>query len=64
MYIKDKIEAINTPNIYYRDNIKCYVDPIRKKSIKVIPEETVRQIIIQFIKKYMKIEEKFIQVEI
>lgn len=64
MYIKDKVEAINTPNIYYRDNIKCYLDPIRKKLIKVTPEETVRQIIIQFIKKYMKVEEKFIQVEI
>lgn len=64
MYIKDKLETIDTPNIYYRDDIKCYLDPIRKKLIKVTPEETVRQIIIQFIKKYMKVKEKFIQVEI
>lgn len=64
MYIEDKLETIDIPNIYFRNNIKCYLDPIRKKLIKVTPEETVRQTIIQFIKKYMKVKEEFIQVEI
>lgn len=51
------------PPIYKRNGKECYLDPIRKKLIYVTPEETVRQKVIFFLVKELKIPERMLTVE-
>ena len=47
------LSSIDLPDIYVRQNKKCYLDPIRKKLIFITPEETVRQQVVFAYKKVM-----------
>lgn len=51
------------PDTYMRDGKKYYLDPIRKKLIQIMPEETVRQKWISFIINKMLVSERLVSVE-
>lgn len=51
------------PDTYMRDGKKYYLDPIRKKLVQIMLEETVRQKWIHFIRNKMSVPENLISVE-
>ncbi len=51
------------PKIYQRNKLNCYLDPIRKKLIYITPEETVRQRVISYLLRELKVPENMIFVE-
>lgn len=51
------------PDIFYRNNKACYLDPIREKLIYITPEETVRQKIISYLLNELGIPKEMIRVE-
>lgn len=51
------------PPIYERNGKKCYLDPIRQKLIYITPEETVRQRVISWLLKELKVPKDMISVE-
>lgn len=51
------------PMIYKRQERDCYLDPIREKLIYITPEETVRQQVISYIIKTLKVPANMIRVE-
>lgn len=51
------------PHVYPRGDNNCYIDPIRDKLICVTPEETVRQKVISYLLKVMKIPKQMLDVE-
>ena len=59
------IDLSNTalPPIYKRNNRNCYLDPIRKKLTYITPEETVRQRVVSYLIKELKIPPEMLIVE-
>lgn len=57
------IKKSKLPPTYKRNGKKCYLDPIRKRLIYVTPEETVRQKVISYLLKELKVPEDMIRVE-
>lgn len=51
------------PTIYCRNHKKCYLDPIRKKLVYLTPEETIRQLVISYLIRTLKVPKKMISVE-
>jgi len=51
------------PQIYKRNGRECYLDPIRKKLVFITPEETVRQKVLSFLMKELKVPERMLTVE-
>ena len=51
------------PKIYIRNGKECYLDPIRKKLIRITPEETVRQRVLSYIINELKVPAAMISVE-
>ncbi len=51
------------PKVYQRNGRKCYLDPIRKKLIYITPEETVRQRVISYLLRTLKVPADMIYVE-
>lgn len=51
------------PKVYKRNGQDCYLDPIRKKLIYITPEETVRQRVISYLLRALKVPENMIFVE-
>jgi len=45
MYIKEEFDNLKEAKRFFRKNVECYLDPIRKKLIQITPEEKVRHII-------------------
>ena len=39
-----RLKKQSLPDIYIRNNRKCYLDPVREKLIYITPEETVSHI--------------------
>lgn len=64
MYIKDELDILKESKRFFRKNVECYLDPIRKKLIQITPEEKVRQKTILYLIDKLKIEKELIQVEI
>lgn len=56
-------ESLYLPPIYTRCGKACYLDPIRKKLIYITPEETVRQQILQYLIKEIRVPKEMISVE-
>ena len=58
------IEKKKQPEIIYdSNNIERYIDPIRKKSVIVTPEESVRQRVITFLREDLCIPPEYVEVE-
>lgn len=57
------LSSIDLPDIYVRQNRKCYLDPIRKKLIFITPEETVRQQAVGYLLHELKVPANMITVE-
>ncbi len=57
------ITSQKEPRVYPRGDSNCYIDPIRDKLICVTPEETVRQKVISYLLKMMKIPKQMLDVE-
>ena len=57
------MQTFKLPHIYKNNNRDCYLDPIRKKLVYVTPEETVRQNVIAYLIKKLKVPKEFISVE-
>lgn len=51
------------PDIYIRNNRKCYLDPVREKLIYITPEETVRQKVIAYLIQELHVPQNMIVVE-
>lgn len=51
------------PRVYRSEGRDCYLDPIREKLICVTPEEAVRQKVISYLLKVMKIPKELLDVE-
>ena len=51
------------PKIYKRNGQEHYLDPIRKKLIKITPEETVRQKVVSYLIDELQVPAEMIQVE-
>ena len=63
MYIADKLESVQLPPVYIRDNKECYLDPYRKRLIQITPEETVRQKVLNFYETKLNVPRDMILVE-
>ena len=48
MYIEEQLNQMSLPEVYRRQNVACFLDPIRKKLIQITPEEIVRQKVLAF----------------
>lgn len=57
------ISQFELPPIYKRQGKECYLDPIRNKLIYITPEETVRQRVIGYLLKELKVPKEMISVE-
>lgn len=57
------INSQKLPHVYRSEGKDCYLDPIREKLICVTPEETVRQKVISYLLKVMKIPKQMLDVE-
>lgn len=64
IYIAEKLKPIKLPPVYIRDNKQCYLDPYRKRLIKITPEETVRQKILTFYETEMNVPRDMFLVEV
>ena len=64
IYIAEKLKPIKLPPVYIRDNKQCYLDPYRKRLIKISPEETVRQKILTFDETEMNVPRDMFLVEV
>lgn len=49
--------------MFERQGRRCYLDPVRKKLIYITPEETVRQQVLSFLMKRLKVPVKMIREE-
>ena len=58
-----ELSKAELPPVYKRNGKKCYLDPIRKKLIYVTPEETIRQKVISFLIKDLKVPKRMLTVE-
>lgn len=58
-----KISKMDLPPIYKRNGKECYLDPIRKKLIYITPEETVRQRVVAYLLKELKVPADMLIVE-
>lgn len=64
--MKDLEVSISTqplPPVFERQGRRCYLDPVRKKLIYITPEETVRQQVLSFLMKRLKVPVKMIREE-
>lgn len=57
------IRSISLPSVYKRNNIECYLDPYRKKLIKITPEETIRQRVAAFLELNLSVPHDMILLE-
>lgn len=64
MYIKEEFDNLKEAKRFFRKNVECYLDPIRKKLIQITPEEKVRQKTISYLIDKLNIEKELMQVEI
>lgn len=62
-YYMKNINDYPLPQIFLKNGKECYLDPIRKKLIYITPEETVRQHIISYLQKELKVPAPAIDVE-
>ena len=57
------LTEVRLPEIFSRNNRKCYLDPIRKKLIYITPEETVRQKVVSYLMDNLEVPKELIFVE-
>ena len=58
-----RLKKQSLPDIYIRNNRKCYLDPVREKLIYITPEETVRQKVIAYLIQELHVPQNMIVVE-
>ena len=63
MELVEQLERIPAPKLYLRKGKECYLDPYRDKLIPATPEETVRQKILIWLEKELKVPHDVILVE-
>lgn len=63
MELFEQLERIPTPKLYLRKGKECYLDPYRDKLIPATPEETVRQKVLIWLEKELKVPHDVILVE-
>ena len=62
--IQKDLAVVPLPPIYQRKGHDCYLDPFRKKLIRITPEETIRQKVIKYFCSILKIPEKMVSLEV
>ena len=63
MELVEQLERIPAPKLYLRKGKECYLDPYRDKLIPATPEETVRQKVLIWLEKELKVPHDVILVE-
>lgn len=62
--IQKDLELMSLPPIYQRKGHACYLDPFRKKLIRITPEESIRQRVAKYLCCVLKVPEKMISLEV